>query len=133
MSAIRARPLTSAISCGSARPAAPPVGVFDVRDGQGDDLDAVAVLGLLARHLAVRAQRAREHEADRALLEHTGHAVARARLEPRIGDLAEGEGALEVVARLGGVTDPELDVVDPVERHEVAFRMFAVRRTLKGA
>src|ERR687897_311203 len=55
----------------------------------------------------------------RPLAPHERDAVAHAGLEARVGDLLEPEGLAVEVRGLGGVADPELDVVDAVERHEV--------------
>jgi hypothetical protein len=93
--------------------------VVDVGDREGDDLHAVAVLALVDGDRRVRVQRAGEHEADAALLEDVRDAVARAGLEAGVGDLAEAEGVDVVVGRLERVADVQLDVVDPVQRHEV--------------
>ena len=84
-------------------------------------LHAVAVRAREARDLAVRAQAAREHEADLALLEHVRRAVADARLGPGVGRTREAERVLVEVRRLLRVADPELEVVPAVDRHEVVF------------
>ena len=95
------------------------VGVLDVGDRQRDDLHAVAVAGLVAADLVAGRQRAGEHEADAALLEHVRRAVAHAGLQARVGDLPEAERVHVEVRGLDGVAHVELDVVDAVERHEV--------------
>src|SRR5947209_3328462 len=64
-------------------------------------------------------KRARDDEADVALLEYVARTVAHTRLRPRIGDAAEPECLLVVVGGLLRVPHPELDVIPPVERHEV--------------
>ena len=118
-------PCSSVSSCGSATPVRAArgrlaVGVLDVGHRQRDHLDAVAVAGVVARRSRCPERSAPgEHEADPALLEHVRDAVAHAGLQPRVGDLAEAVGVREEVGRLRGVADPELDVVDAVERHEV--------------
>ena len=53
------------------------------------------------------------------LLHHVARAVADAGLEARERDRGEAPQRPEVGGRLAGVADPELDVVDAVERQEV--------------
>src|SRR5207248_3736387 len=67
----------------------------------------------------VPAQAARYDEADLALLEEVGGAVADARLGPCVGRRPEPERTLVEVRRLLRVADPELDVIPALERHEV--------------
>src|SRR6185436_7152925 len=62
---------------------------------------------------------------DPALLEDVRDAVARAGLEPGVGDLAEAERVDVVEGRLERIADVELDVVDAVERHEVLLAVAA--------
>ncbi len=47
-----------------------PVGVLDIRDAQGYDLHAVAVVGDVAPDLRAAVQRRRQHEAHVPVLEH---------------------------------------------------------------
>ena len=60
-----------------------------------------------------------EHEANLALLQHVGRAVANARLGTRVRDPLEPERVLVPVGRLLGVADPQLEVIPPFERHEI--------------
>ena len=90
-----------------------------VRDGERRVLDAVPVRAGEAGDLAVAAQTARQHEADVALLEQVGRTVAHARLRPGIRRLGEAERVLVVERRLLRVADVELEVVPPVDGHEV--------------
>ena len=69
--------------------------------------------------LAVRAERAGQDDRDVVLAHHVAGAVADAGLQARIGDRREAPQGTEVVRRLARVADPELDVVDAVERQEV--------------
>ena len=64
-------------------------------------------------------KRARDDEPDLVLLEHVARAVADAGLGPRVRGAAEPERLLVVVGSLLRVPDPQLDVIPPVERHEV--------------
>ena len=95
------------------------VRVLGVGHGERDHLDAVAVARVVLADLVARRQRAGQHDPDAPLLEHERDAVAHARLEPGVGDLLEAERLAVEVGRLGGVADPQLDVVDAVQRHEV--------------
>ena len=95
------------------------VGVGGVGHGQGDHSRAVAVGGVVLGDLVAGRQRAGEDEADAALLQDVRRAVAQPGLEAGVGDLPEAERAGVEVRGLPGVADPQLDVVDAVERHEV--------------
>ena len=95
------------------------IGVVGARHLQRDVAGAVAVTARELRHLAIGAQAARQDEADVALLDDVGGAVADARLRPRIGRTREPERVLVEVRRLLRVPDPELDVIPSQERHEV--------------
>ena len=90
-----------------------------VGHGERDVLDAVAVLREVARDLVLLAQRARDDEADLALLEDVRGAVAHSRLRPRVRRAREAHRVLVEVGGLLRVPDPELEVVPGVERHEV--------------
>ena len=90
-----------------------------VRDAQRDVLDPVAVRRGELADLVPATQRARDHEADVVLLEHVARAVADPRLRACVRRAAEPECVLVVEGGLLGVPHPELDVVPPVERHEV--------------
>jgi hypothetical protein len=61
------------------------------RARQRDDAHAVAVAAWWRAISWSGAERAGEHEADAALLEHVGRAVADTGLEARVGDLGEAE------------------------------------------
>ena len=69
--------------------------------------------------LAVRRQGAGQDERDVVPAHHVADPVADPGLEPGIGDRGEAPQRPEVVGRLLGVADPELDVVDALERQEV--------------
>ena len=69
--------------------------------------------------LAVGGQRRREHDPDVVLLHDVARAVADPGLEAGERDRREAPQRAEVGRRLAGVADPELDVVDAVERQEV--------------
>ena len=69
--------------------------------------------------LAVGAQRAGDDDGDVVLAHHVADPVADAGLEARVGDRREAPQGAVVVGGLLGVADPELDVVDAVERQEV--------------
>src|SRR6266567_7482454 len=105
-------PASSALDCGA-------IGAVGARYLERDVAGAVAVTAGKLRHLAVGAQAARQDEADVALLDHVGGAVADARLRPRIGRAREPERVLVEVRRLLGVPDPQLDVIPTLKRHEV--------------
>ena len=79
------------------------------------------MLGREAADVAVGANPAREHEPDVALLEHVGRPIPDARLGAGVRDPFEAERVLVPVRRLLGVADPQLEVVPPVEGHEVAL------------
>ena len=95
------------------------VGVGGVGDRQCDHARAVAVEGVVLRDLVAGGEGAGEDEPDAPLLEDVRGAVAQPGLEAGVGHLPEAEGARVEVGGLLGVADPELDVVDAVERHEV--------------
>jgi hypothetical protein len=95
------------------------VGVLGAGNAQRHHLDAVAVLGDVPRHLAAAVQRRGEDEANGALLDDPGGAVAHARLQPRVGSGREAERVLEEVRRGERVADIKLDVVDAEQRHLV--------------
>ena len=69
--------------------------------------------------LGVGAERGGEDEADFALLEDVGGAVAKAGLGAGVGDELHAEGGAVEVGGLAGVADVELDVVGAVEGEEV--------------
>ena len=96
-----------------------PVGLGRVGHRERDVLHAVAVAAAVPRDVVVLAQRGGEHEADAPLLEHVRGAVADAGLRARVRRAREAERVLVEVRGLLGVADPQLDVVPPVERHEV--------------
>src|SRR5262249_44083884 len=102
------------------------------RDLQRDVLDAVAVARGEARDLVVLPQRARQDEADVTLLDDVRRAVAHARLGAGVRGAAEAEGVLAVGRGLLCVPDPQLDVVPPVERHEVRRHGTRVYSTCSG-
>src|SRR5512133_782750 len=93
--------------------------VSGARHLQPDALRRVPVAAGVLRDLAVVAEATRHEQADVALLEHVGGAVTDAGLRPCVGGAREGEGVLVEVRRLLGIADPQLDVIPPVERHEV--------------
>ena len=70
--------------------------------------------------LAVRRERRREHEPDVVLDHHVARPVADLRLEAAERDRREAPQRPVVGARLAGVAHPELDVVDAVQRQEIA-------------
>ena len=76
-------------------------------------------------HLAsgdlVAAQRAREDEADAALLQDVGDVVAGPGLQALVGDVPEAERVGVEVRRLERVAHPQLHVVDAVQRHLVVL------------
>ncbi len=96
-----------------------PVRLRRVGDGERDVAHAVAVPRLVARDLVVLVQRRREDEADVALLEHVGRAVADAGLRPRVRRARESHRVLVEVRGLLGVPDPELEVVPAEHGHEI--------------
>jgi hypothetical protein len=106
---------------GSFTPRAP-VGLGRVGNGQRDIADAVAVARAVAGDLVILAERRRQDEADLALLQDIGGAVAEPGLGPCISRAREAEHALVEVRRLLRVPDPEFDVVPTEQRHEVRHR-----------
>ena len=90
-----------------------------VGHGERDVADAVAVARVVLRDLVLLAQRARDDEADVALLEHVRGAVAHSRLGPGVRRPREAHRVLVEVRSLLCVADPELDVVPAEQRHEV--------------
>ena len=95
------------------------VGLRRVRDHERDVLHPVAVAGVVPGDLVILAERGREDKPDLALLEDIGGAVADAGLRPCVGRPGEPEGVLVEVRGLLRVADPQLDVIPPVERHEI--------------
>ena len=65
------------------------------------------------------AQRRGEHEADFALLQDVGDAVAAAGFRAGVGDQRHAERGAVEVGRLARVADEELDVVSALEGEEV--------------
>jgi len=98
------------------------VGDRDVGHAERDDLHAVAVGAVVLGDVAARAHRAGQHEPDAPLLQDVGGEVAQPGLKAGIGDLGEAECVCEDVGGLGGVADPQLEVVDAVQGHVVAWR-----------
>ncbi len=94
-------------------------GRLDVGDGEGDVMYAVAMLADVLGDLAVRRERRGEHEADPVLDHHVAGPVADLRLEPAERHGREAPQRAVVVRCLAGVADPELDVVDAIDRQEV--------------
>ena len=99
----------------------------DVVDRERDVVDAVAVGPDVLGDLAVRGQRRREHEADVVLDHDVAGPVADLGLETAEGDRREAPQRPVVGRRLAGVADPELDVVDALERQEVGRLGVGVR------
>ena len=91
----------------------------DVVHGEGDVLHAVSVLRHVLRDLALVAERGGEDEADVVLHHHEAGPIANARLEARVGHRREAPERAVVVRRLLRVADPELNVVDALERQEI--------------
>ena len=77
------------------------------------------MLGVVASDLGPRLERAGEHEPDPSLLEHVRDVITDARLETLVGDLGESVCAGQKIPRVQRIADPQLDVVDAVQRHEV--------------
>ena len=90
-----------------------------VRNGERGVSDAVPVRTGEAIDLAVPPQAARQHEADVALLDQVGGSVAHARLRSRVCGPGEAERVLVVERRLFRVADVELEMIPPVDGHEV--------------
>ena len=90
-----------------------------VIDGERDVVHPVPVLRHVLRDLAVGRERRGEHEADVVLDHHEAGPIAHAGLEPGVRHRREAPQRAVVVRGLLGVADPELDVVDAVERQEV--------------
>ena len=97
------------------------IGVGRIGDGERDVAHAVSLRRRPLADLAVRAQTAREDEADIALLEDVGGAVAHARLGPCIRGAGEAVRRLVEERGLLRVPDPDLEVVPTVDRHEIVF------------
>ena len=95
------------------------MGLRRVRHGERDVAHAVAVARVVLRDLVLLAERARDDEADVALLEHVGGAVADSRLGAGVRRPREAHRLLVEVRSLLCVADPELDVVPAEQRHEV--------------
>src|SRR5919204_6192003 len=105
-------------------PAGAPLDGLSVRLGrarhlQPDVLGGVAVAAGVLRDLAVVPQAAGHDQPDVALLEHVRGAVAHAGLWPPVRGDREPERVLVEVGRLLRVPDPELDMIPPLQRHEV--------------
>ena len=94
-------------------------GRLDVVHREGDVVDAVAVRADVLGDLAVGGQRRREHEPDVVLDHDVARPVTDLGLEATEGDRREAPQRPVVGRRLAGVADPELDVVDALERQEV--------------
>src|SRR5262245_39603555 len=97
------------------------VGVGRVGHGESDVADAVSLRLRPPADVRVGAQPARHHEADVALLEDVGGPVANARFGTGVRGAGEAVCVLVEVRGLLGVPDPHLEVVPPVDRHEVVF------------
>ncbi len=95
-------------------------GRLDVVDRERDVVDAVAVGADVLGDLAVRGERRGQHEPDPVLDHDVGRPVADLGLETAEGDRREAPQRPVVGGRLPRVADPELDVVDPLQRQEVA-------------
>ena len=91
----------------------------DVVDGERDVMDAVAVLADVLRDLAVGRQRRRDHERDVVAPHHVAGPIPDAGLQAGERDRREAPQRAVVRRRLAGIADPELDVVDALERQEV--------------
>ena len=128
----RTRPRRRSARAPRARRAAPPGGTPPSRPGTRSEMSFTPSPCTRANSPISRVapERAREHEADLALLEHVARAVANAGLRARVGDAVEAERVLVVVRRLLRVADPQLDVVPAVQRHEVLAH--AARSVLRG-
>ncbi len=92
---------------------------LDVVHRESDVVDAVAVLADVLGDLAVGGQRRGEHETDVVLDHDVAGPVADLGLEAAERDRGEAPQGAVVGGRLAGVADPELDVVDALERQEV--------------
>src|SRR5712691_1727895 len=92
---------------------------MDIVDGEGDVLDTVAMGPDVLGDLAVRGQRRREDERDVVASHHIARPVADSGLQTRERDRREAPQGAVVGRRLAGVADPELDMVDAIEREEV--------------
>jgi hypothetical protein len=86
---------------------------------EGRILHAVAVDVRVPRDLVFGTERARDHQADRPLLEDVRCPVADARLRPGVRNRLEAERLLVEVGALLRVPDPQLDVIPALEGHEV--------------
>src|SRR5205823_9088386 len=69
---------------------------------------------------------------DLLLLEHVRGAVADTRLRAGVGGRREAERVLVEEGRLLGVSDPELDVIPAVKRHEVVGAHVSDLRAFAG-
>ncbi len=81
------------------------------------------MLGDVAGDLGVGAERGGEHEADFALLQDVGGAVAEAGFGAGVGDELHAEGGAVEVGGLAGVADVELDVVGAFEGEEILMSL----------
>ena len=104
-------------------------------------MHAVAVLVDVLGDLAVGRQRGGEDEADVVLLHHVRGAVADLGLQAGERGRREAPQRAVVVRRLARIADPELDVVDALQRQEVLglgvgvlvdVRAGLVERALRG-
>jgi hypothetical protein len=95
------------------------VGVRRVGDLEGSVLDSVPVGVGVPGDFVVGAERAREDEADVALLEQVRGPVAEACFGACVSDGAEAESVLVEVGGLLRVSHPQLEVVPAEQGHEV--------------
>ena len=94
-------------------------GASDVVDGEGDVVHAVAVAADVVGDLAIRRERGREDERDVVAPHHVAGAVPDPGLQAGERDRGEAPQRAVVRRRLAGIADPELHVVDALERQEV--------------
>jgi len=94
-------------------------GLAGIIDPEGDGTDAVAVGVDVAGDVGVGPECGGEDEADLALLEDVGGAIALAGLRAGVGHQGHAEGGAVEVGSLTGVADVELDVVGTLEGQEV--------------
>jgi hypothetical protein len=93
----------------------------DVRHFQRDVGNAVAVPAVVVGHRAARADRAPEHEPDRAAAQHERVVVPVAGLRAGIGHQLHAERELEVQGGLGGVPHGPDHGVPASDRERVAL------------
>jgi len=96
-----------------------PIGVRRVGHCQRRVLHTVAVGTREAGDLAVRAETARQDEANVVLLEDVRGAVPNTGFRPCVRGFRETEGVLVEEGGLLGIADVKLEVIPPVDRHEV--------------